>query len=255
MNSPVRSTAVVSPQARLGRDVVVGDFAVIHDGVEIAAGARLGVGVIVYSGTTIGAGAAIQDYAVLGKSPASSKIATLGAQQHATTIIEEGVVVGTRAIVFAGCRLCADSFVGDNVVMRENCELGRKSVLGVGVMLEYGVKIGDQSLVFTGTYLSENTLVESEVFIGARVATASGKVISFRRALPVDSQGPIIRRGARVGTGSVLHPGIEIGAEGVVAIGAVVFENVPPATLVLGNPARAVKRVPPNEFLPDSAIH
>lgn len=254
MSCEVRSSAIISPQARLGADVVVGEFAVIHHDVEIAAGARLGIGVIVYPNTTIGPGTTIQDYAILGKPPVSSKIATFGAQKYAATTVENGVVVGTRAIVFAGCCLRAESFIGDNVVMRENCELGRKSVLGIGVMLEYGVKIGDHSLVFTGSYLSENTLVESEVFIGARVATASGMVISFRRQIPVDSRGPTIRRGARVGTGSVLHPGIEIGAEGVVAIGAAVFEDVAPATLVLGNPARPLKRVSPTEFLPNSEI-
>jgi len=250
MSSEVRPTALVSLKARLARGAVVGDFAVVHDDVQIASNACIGTGAIVYPGTLIGEGVTIQDYAVLGKPPASSKIASLGAQQHGATVIEDGAVIGTRAIVFAGCRLRADSFVGDNVVMRENCELGRRSVLGVGVTLEFGVKIGDHSLVFTGTYLSENTVVEDEVFIGARVATASGKVISFRRQIPVESQGPIIRRGARVGTGCVLHPGIEIGPEGVVAIGAVVFEDVPAATIVLGNPARPLKRVPQNEFLP-----
>jgi UDP-3-O-[3-hydroxymyristoyl] glucosamine N-acyltransferase len=253
MSSAVRPSAVVSPGARLRDDVVVGDFAVIHDDVDIAAGVRIGVGVVIYPGTTIGVGAMIQDYAVLGKAPMSSKISTLGAREHAVTVVEDGVVVGTRATVFAGCCLRAEAFVGDHVVMRENCHLGRESVLGIGVLLESGVTIGDRSLVFTGAYLSENTRIESEVFIGARVATASGKVMSFRRQLPVDSEGPTVRRGARVGTGSVLHPGIEVGAEGVVAMGAVVFEDVQPATLVLGNPARPVKRVSPDEFLPASA--
>ena len=254
MNGQVHSTAVVSPQARLALDAVVAEFAVVHDNVQVGRGARIGTGAIVYPGTSIGAEVTIQDYAVVGKPPASSRIATLGAQKHGTTIIENGATIGTRAIVFAGCVLHGESFIGDNVLMRENCQLGRQSVLGAGVTLESGVTIGDQSLVFTATYLSENTLVEDEVFIGARVATASGKVMSFRRQLPVEAQGPIIRRGARVGTGSVLHPGIQIGAEAVVAIGAVVFEDVPAATIVLGNPARAIKRVPPEEFLPGPVI-
>jgi acetyltransferase-like isoleucine patch superfamily enzyme len=254
MSRDVHSTAVVSGKARLALDAIVGAMALIHDDVEIGPGARIGAGAIIHPGTSIGERVTVQDYAIIGKPPISSKIATLGAQQHGTTAIHDGATIGARATIFAGCTLLAESFIGDNVVLRENCRLGRRSVLGAGVILESGVTIGDQSLIFTATYLSENTIVEDEVFIGARVATASGKVMSFRRSLPTEAQGPTIRRGARVGTASVLHPGIQIGAEAVVAIGAVVFEDVPAATLVLGNPARAIKRVPPDEFLPSSNI-
>jgi acetyltransferase-like isoleucine patch superfamily enzyme len=118
-------------------------------------------------------------------------------------------------------------------------------------MLEFNVRVGDRVLIFTGAYLCEGVVVEDDVFVGACIVSAAGKVISYRRpAIQTRVEGPVIKRGSRVGTGAVLHPGIEIGPEGVVAMGTVVFEDVPAATLVLGNPARPVKRVPSNEFLP-----
>jgi acetyltransferase-like isoleucine patch superfamily enzyme len=62
-------------------------------------------------------------------------------------------------------------------------------------------------------------------------------------------KGPTIRRGARVGGAAVLLPGIEVGEEAFVGSGAVVIRDVPPRTLVVGNPARAIRQVAEEELL------
>jgi acetyltransferase-like isoleucine patch superfamily enzyme len=62
-------------------------------------------------------------------------------------------------------------------------------------------------------------------------------------------KGPTIRRGARIGGGAVLLPGIEIGEEAFVGAGAVVLHDVPPRAVVVGNPARQIREVAPEELL------
>jgi acetyltransferase-like isoleucine patch superfamily enzyme len=62
-------------------------------------------------------------------------------------------------------------------------------------------------------------------------------------------KGPTIRRAARVGGGAVLCPGVEIGEEAFVGAGAVVTKDVPPRTVVVGNPARHLREVPGEELL------
>jgi acetyltransferase-like isoleucine patch superfamily enzyme len=62
-------------------------------------------------------------------------------------------------------------------------------------------------------------------------------------------KGPTIRRGARVGGGAVLLPGIEIGEEAFVGAGAVVLQDVPPRAVVVGSPARQIREVPEEELL------
>ena len=62
-------------------------------------------------------------------------------------------------------------------------------------------------------------------------------------------RGPTIRRGARVGGGAVLLPGIEIGEEAFVGAGAVVLGDVAPRVIVVGNPARVLRDVPEGELL------
>jgi acetyltransferase-like isoleucine patch superfamily enzyme len=62
-------------------------------------------------------------------------------------------------------------------------------------------------------------------------------------------KGPTIRRGARIGGGAILCPGIEIGEEAFVGAGAVVTKDVPARKLVVGNPARVLRDVPDEELL------
>jgi acetyltransferase-like isoleucine patch superfamily enzyme len=66
-------------------------------------------------------------------------------------------------------------------------------------------------------------------------------------------KGPTIRRGARIGGGAVLCPGIEVGEEAFVGAGAVVVGDVPPRVVVVGNPARVLRGVPEEELLPADA--
>jgi acetyltransferase-like isoleucine patch superfamily enzyme len=61
--------------------------------------------------------------------------------------------------------------------------------------------------------------------------------------------GPTIRRGARIGGGAVLCPGVEIGEEAFVGAGAVVTKDVPARVVVIGNPARVLREVPEDELL------
>ena len=56
-------------------------------------------------------------------------------------------------------------------------------------------------------------------------------------------KGPTIRRGARIGGGAILCPGVEIGEEAFVGAGAVVTKDVPPRKLVVGSPARVLRDV------------
>jgi acetyltransferase-like isoleucine patch superfamily enzyme len=63
-------------------------------------------------------------------------------------------------------------------------------------------------------------------------------------------RGATIRRGARVGGGATLLPGVEIGSEAFVAAGAVVLRDVPDRAVVVGSPARYLRDVPDDELLP-----
>ena len=53
----------------------------------------------------------------------------------------------------------------------------------------------------------------------------------------------IVRRGATIGSGATILCGVEIGENAIVGAGSVVTRNVPPATIVAGNPARVLRKI------------
>ena len=97
-------------------------------------------------------------------------------------------------------------------------------------------------------YITAYSTLEEDVFIAPCVVTTNDNFMGRtekRRAL---MKGPTIRRGARVGGGAILCPGIEVGEEAFVGAGAVVTKDVPPRKLVVGSPARVLRDVAGDEL-------
>jgi acetyltransferase-like isoleucine patch superfamily enzyme len=120
--------------------------------------------------------------------------------------------------------------------------------VGCGVTVENETNIGDQAKIQTGAYLTAYMTVEDHVFIVPGVVTTNDNFMGRTQERFRYRKGPIIRQGARVGVNSTLLPGVEIGREAFVAAGALVTRDVPPATLVMGVPARPVRPVPEREW-------
>jgi acetyltransferase-like isoleucine patch superfamily enzyme len=91
--------------------------------------------------------------------------------------------------------------------------------------------------------------LEEDVFIAPCVVTTNDNFMGRTERRKELMKGPTIRRGARVGGGAILCPGIEVGEEAFVGAGAVVTKDVPPRMVVVGNPARVLRAVTGDELL------
>ena len=91
--------------------------------------------------------------------------------------------------------------------------------------------------------------LEEHVFIAPCVVTTNDNFMGRTEKRLELMRGPTIRRGARVGGGAVLLPGVEVGAEAFVGAGAVVLRDVPARAVMVGNPARQIREVPAEELL------
>jgi acetyltransferase-like isoleucine patch superfamily enzyme len=204
---------------------------------------------IVYPGTVIGDGCKILDGAVVGKQPSLSPRSTARREPLPPAELAPGTIVSTGAIVFAGTRIGERVIVGDQACVRERCEVGDDVVIGRGSLVENDTTIGALTKIQADAYITAYSTLEDNVFIAPCVVTTNDNYMGRtekRRALV---KGPTIRRGARVGGGAILCPGIEIGAEAFVGAGAVVIRDVPPRAVVVGNPARQIREVPDEELL------
>jgi acetyltransferase-like isoleucine patch superfamily enzyme len=204
---------------------------------------------VVYPGTVIGEGCKILDYAVIGKQPTLSPRSTAKREEQPRLVLGPGTVVSTGAVVFAGTTVGERVIVGDQACVRERCTIGDDVVIGRGSLIENDTSVGALTKVQAHAYITAYSLLEDNVFIAPCVITTNDNFMGRTERRHDQIKGPTIRRGARIGGGAVLLPGIEIGEEAFVGAGAVVIRDVPPRALMVGNPARQIREVPDEELL------
>jgi acetyltransferase-like isoleucine patch superfamily enzyme len=210
---------------------------------------EVGDNVVIYPGTVIGDGCRIADNAVVGKQPVLSPRSTTKREQLPPLELGPETVVSTGAVVFAGTKIGARVIVGDQACVRERCVIGDDVVVGRGSLIENDTTVGALTKIQADAYITAYSTLEDNVFIAPCVVTTNDNYMGRTEKRHELVRGPTIRRGARVGGGAILLPGVEIGEEAFVGAGAVVLEDVPPRTVVVGNPARVLRSVPDEELL------
>jgi len=203
---------------------------------------------VVYPGTVLGEDCKILDYAVVGKQPTLGPRSTAVREELPPLELGAGTIVSTGAIVFAGTIIGARAIIGDQACVRERCTIGDDVVIGRGALVENDTTVGSLTKVQADAYVTAYTTVEGGVFIAPRVITTNDNFMGRTEKRHALRKGPTIRRGARVGAGAILCPAVEIGEEAFVGAGAVVVGDVPPRVVVVGNPARVLREVPPDDL-------
>jgi acetyltransferase-like isoleucine patch superfamily enzyme len=203
---------------------------------------------IVYEGTVLGEGVRVLEHAVVGKQPSLGARSTAKREPLPPTVIGEGTIVSTGAIVFAGSQIGARCIVGDQSCIRERVSLGDDSILGRGSLIENDTTVGAGSRIQADAYVTAYSTLEEDVFVAPCVVTTNDNFMGRTEKRKELMKGPTIRRGARIGGGAFLCPGIEVGEEAFVGAGAVVTKDVPPRVVVVGSPARVLRPVDPAEL-------
>src|SRR3954467_9835712 len=134
------------------------------------------------------------------------------------------------------------------------CEIGDDSKIGTFVEIQKGAKIGRRCKISSHSFICEGVTIEDEVFVGHNVTFTNDL---FPRATNTDGSlktekdwtctPTLVKRGASIGSSATLLCGIIIGEYAVIGAGSVVTKDVPDHTVVAGNPARILKKLPPTD--------
>jgi acetyltransferase-like isoleucine patch superfamily enzyme len=151
-------------------------------------------------------------------------------------------------VIYAGIHIGPRCIIGDHAHVRERTRIGADSVVGRGSSVEFGSSLGERVLIQSNAYVTAGAVVADDVFIGPGVCTTNDDTMG-RHPRGEGLAGPRFGRACRVGGGSVLVPGVEIGEEAFVAAGALVTRDVPPRAVVMGVPARPVREVPAEDLI------
>jgi|SRR5579875_1781124 len=144
--------------------------------------------------------------------------------------------------------------LGQGVVIRDfvnlyGCSIGDNSKVGTFVEIQSDVTIGRNVKVSSHTFICSGVTIEDDVFIGHNVSfindryprsTTAGRL---QTEADWDLERTVIKQGASIGTSATILCGVTVGEGAIVGAGSVVTRDVPPRTVVIGNPARAVRAV------------
>jgi acetyltransferase-like isoleucine patch superfamily enzyme len=152
-------------------------------------------------------------------------------------------------------KIAPDVKVGKDVAIYDfvnlyGCEIGDNTKIGTFVEIQKGAKIGKKCKISSHTFICEGVTIEDNVFVGhnvtfindpyPRATTESGHLQTEDDWVCVAT---LAKKGASIGSGATLLSGITIGENAIVGAGSVVTKDVPPNTIVAGNPARITRRI------------
>jgi acetyltransferase-like isoleucine patch superfamily enzyme len=199
----------------------------------------------IYENVTVGDGSLIEDFCIVGAPPRGASDGEL------PTTIGERSVIRSHTVIYAGNVIGRNFQTGNKVNIREQNEIGDNVSVGTLSVVEHHVKIASNVRIHTQAFVPEFSVLEEGSWIGPNVVLTNAKYPLSPRAKD-ELQGPIIRKGAKIGANSTILPGVVVGEDALVGAGSVVVRDVPPGAVVVGNPARVVGHVsslpygPPN---------
>jgi len=220
------------------RSAKIGKNVVIEDDVKIGENVFIGHNTIILSGTEIGDNVVIGFNCVLGIQPISNKRMRKISKNYNQLVLKENTRIGNLVSIYSGTLVAENVFIGDHASIRENVIIEEGTVIGRGAIVELNSKIGKKCTIQTLVYVTGDTVIEDNVFIGPCVSMSNDK---YMGAKPYTLVGPYIKHNAKIGNNASLLPGITIGKRTIIGAGAVVTKDIDDDEIVAGVPAKAMK--------------
>jgi UDP-2-acetamido-3-amino-2,3-dideoxy-glucuronate N-acetyltransferase len=142
-------------------------------------------------------------------------------------MVSETVTIGEGTVIWH----CDQVNIYGNAVIGKNCNIGSFVEIGPGV------KIGDHVRIGAHCFIPEGVTIEDHCFIGPGCVFTNDRYPPGHR---INWETTLIKRGASIGAGCVILPGVRVGIEASIGAGTVISKDVPDGWRVIGNPMRRI---------------
>ena len=154
------------------------------------------------------------------------------------------------------CVIAPDVRLGRDVTIHSfvnlyGCEIGDETSVGTFVEIQRNAAVGQRCKISSHSFICEGVTLEDEVFVGHNVTFINDL---YPRSANADGQlkteadweciTTLVKKGASIGSSATLLCGITVGEYAIVGAGSVVTKDVPPYSVVAGNPAKVFKMLP-----------
>ncbi len=156
-----------------------------------------------------------------------------------TLRIGDGACIRSGSVIYGGTTIGKGLSTGHNVTIREENEIGDGFNLWNCGTIDYGCKIGDNVKIHCNCYIAQFTVIENNAFMAPGVTIANDIHPGCEFSAHC-MRGPHIEEGVEIGVNVTIIPFVRIGAHSVIGSGAVVTKDVPPGSVVVGNPGRVI---------------
>ncbi|MCA1628592.1 MAG: acetyltransferase [Acidobacteria bacterium] len=237
----ISSLAVVQTD-EIGENVRIDEFAIVRAGARIGANAHIHAHAIINSGVEIGDSVEVFPGAYIGKEPKTTGATSRPLAYKNHVRIGNYCSINPHVVIYKDVEIGERTLIGDGASIRENTRIGAYCVIGRYVTVNYAVIIGDKTKIMDHTWLAGNMKIGREVFISGGVLTANDNALGQHGYDEMRIQGPTIGDRAMIGVGAILLSNLVIGEAAIIGAGAVVTKDVEPRIVVVGIPARVIKR-------------
>lgn len=154
-------------------------------------------------------------------------------------MITEDVILGKNVMIFH-----------KNLVNLYGCDIGDDTKIASFVEIQKNVEIGKRCKIEAFAFLCEGVILEDEVLLGPHVCFTNDKIPrasntdgSMKTADNWEVTKTLVKKRAGIGANATILCGVTIGENSIVGAGAVVTKDVPPNSIVAGNPAKVIGKV------------